>query len=54
MKDRGVVKGFGEKRVGNERGWEGIGLTTPLSDPESVRKPESAYLREKDGGGSKW
>jgi phage/plasmid-associated DNA primase len=50
MKDRGVVKDSSEKRVGNERGWEGISLTTPPSETESVRTPESAYLREKDGG----
>ena len=50
MIEKGVVKGFGEKRIGNDRGWEGIGLTTPPSDPQSVRNSDSAYLREKERG----
>jgi putative DNA primase/helicase len=48
LRERGVVKGFGEKRVGNERGWGGIGLTTHPSDPPSVRNQDSAYLSQKE------
>jgi putative DNA primase/helicase len=50
MKERGVVKGFREGKVEKVRGWHGVGLTTPPSDPQSVPHPDSAYLKEKDRG----
>ena len=50
MRERGVVKGFREGKVEKVRGWHGIGLTTPPSDPQSVPPSESAYIKEKERG----